>query len=103
MQGKTEERKMSDSGHESEKIDLLYEGFVSRSLISLDEKSANKYLQLYIDYECEQANAHKYWIDMMGLALCTKNTPMLSLLYCLSEGMAIPTGLVICKRPLSIC
>lgn len=78
---------MSDSGHESEKIDLLYEGFVSRSLISLDEKSANKYLQLYIDYECEQANAHKYWIDMMGLALCAKNTPMLSLLYCLSEGM----------------
>lgn len=90
---------MSDSGHESEKIDLLYEGFVSRSLISLDEKSANKYLQLYNHYECGQTNVHKYWIAMMGLALCAQNTPMLSLLYCLSEGMDSEADfLEICKK-----
>lgn len=69
-------------------IGILYEGFISRSLISLDEVTATKLSQLYNHYKCETKDAHKYCIAMMGLALCTKNIPMLSLLYCLSEGIS---------------
>lgn len=69
-------------------IDILYEDFISRTIISLDEVSATKLSQLYNHYKCEAKNAHKYWIAMMGLSLCSKNVSMLSLLYCLSDENA---------------
>lgn len=69
-------------------ISILYDGFISRSLISLDEGAASKLFLLFNHYKCESIDAHKYWIAMMGLALCAKNMPLLSLFYCLSSGIS---------------
>lgn len=80
-------------------ISMLYDSFVSCSLIFLDEETATRLLELFTNYQCESINAHKYWIAMMGLALCTKNIPLLSLLYCLSDGSSDETAfLEICEN-----
>ena len=84
---------MLDEGEEihdclTQLITILYDGFVSRTLISLDEETALRVYHLFDHYKCEQIMAHKYWIAIMGLALCAKNIPLLSLFYCLSEGIS---------------
>ena len=84
---------MLDEGEEiqdclTQLITILYDGFVSRTLISLDEETALRVYHLFGHYKCEQTTADKYWIAIMGLALCTKNIPLLSLFYCLSEGIS---------------
>lgn len=84
---------MLDEGEEiqdclTQLITILYDGFVSRTLISLDEETARRVYHLFDHYKCEQTTAHKYWIAIMGLALCAKNIPLLSLFYCLSEGIS---------------
>lgn len=84
---------MLDEGEEiqdclTQLITILYDGFVSRTLISLDEETALRVYHLFDHYKCEQTTAHKYWIAIMGLALCAKNIPLLSLFYCLSEGIS---------------
>ena len=84
---------MLDEGEEiqdclTQLITILYDGFVSRTLISLGEETALRVYHLFDHYKCEQISAHKYWIAIMGLALCAKNIPLLSLFYCLSEGVS---------------
>lgn len=84
---------MLDEGEEiqdclTQLIAILYDGFVSKTLISLDEETALRVYRLFDHYKCEQTSAHKYWIAIMGLGLCAKNIPLLSLFYCLSEGIS---------------
>ncbi len=80
-------------------VEVLYDGFVSRSLISLDEESATRLFQQFNHYKCEPVTAHKYWLAMMGLALCAKNMPLLSLFYCISDAASDETAfLEICEE-----
>lgn len=82
----------------SQLITILYYGFASRKLISLDEETAQRVYHWFDYYKCDQTSAHKYWIAIMGLALCTKNIPLLSLFYCLSEGISNEVAFIeICK------
>lgn len=66
-------------------VEILYQGFISMSIISLDSETAERLSHLFDHYKCTSALAHKYCIAMMGLALCTQNYPQLSLLSCVSE------------------
>ena len=67
-------------------VSVLYDGFISHSFVSLDKSNALLIIQLFNHFKCEANIAHQYCISMMGLALCTQNIPLLSLLYCLIEG-----------------
>ena len=69
----------------SQLVEILYQGFISMSIISLDSETAERVSHLFDHYKCTDVLAHKYCIAMMGLALCTQNYPQLSLLSCVCE------------------
>lgn len=83
----------------SQLVEILYQGFASMSIISLDRETSERLSHLFDHYKCTDMLAHKYCIAMMGLALCTQNYPLLSLLACISEQQNNESSfLELCER-----
>lgn len=72
----------------SQLLEKIYTGMISKTLLSLDEETATKLLYHYDRYTCNERFKHRYCVAVMGLALCSKNIPLMSLMYCLEEPTA---------------